>query len=83
MKIDIRHSIRHLNSIPSGRDNHLDFVKGWLVVGMVIYHVACLNDRAGNASYLNIQSTFDFVSGSWIYISGAIIAIILRKKKHC
>jgi len=66
---------RHL----SGRDKQLDYVKGWLVVGMVIYHTACINERAGTATCLSIQSIFSFVSGSWIYISGAIIALYYSK----
>lgn len=64
---------------PSGRDKGLDFVKGWLVVGMVIYHTACLNERAGDTNYLSVQSIFDFVTGSWIYISGVIIATYYAK----
>lgn len=66
--------------VKQGRDKALDFVKGCLVVGMVVYHTACLNDRADDPDYMLIQYLLHFVSGSWIFISGAIISSYYSRK---
>jgi hypothetical protein len=68
------------NNKSSGRNKNLDFVKGWLVIGMVAYHVASYSNIAGHGDYHAITSLLSFISGSWIYISGAIIATYYAEK---
>ena len=65
---------------PIQRNKNLDFVKGWLVVGMVAYHVASYGNHTGRGDYQLITSSLNFISGSWIYISGAIIATYYCEK---
>jgi len=68
------------NNKPGHRNKALDFVKGWLVVGMVAYHIASFSNHTGRGDYQLITSTLSFISGSWIYISGAIIATYYATK---
>src|SRR5262245_25828550 len=58
------------------RDLPLDFVKGMLVIVMVIYHVMNIFSTARSEAYGYIR----FVSGSFIFISGYIIAIFYEQK---
>ena len=71
------------NNKPSHRNKSLDFVKGWLVVGMVAYHVASYSNHAGRGDHQSITNSLSFISGSWIYISGAIIATYYANKSTC
>src|SRR5207244_8569494 len=53
-----------------GRDNALDFVKGALVVFMVVYHSMNILSTAGPEAFGYVR----FVSSSFILLSGYIIA---------
>lgn len=57
------------------RDVALDFVKGVLVVFMVIYHAMNIFSTAGFEAYAYIR----FVSGSFILLSGYIVASFGRQ----
>jgi hypothetical protein len=78
------HSIRRktpVDSAPStnsssDRDFSLDFVKGVLVVVMVIYHTMNYFSTAGDQGFGYVR----FVTGSFIFISGYIISIFYEKK---
>jgi hypothetical protein len=52
------------------RDETLDWVKGVLVIVMVIYHSMNIFTKAGPSEYVYIR----FVSGSFVLISGYIVA---------
>lgn len=54
----------------SARDPALDFVKGSLVVFMVIYHAMNILSTAGPEDFEPIR----FVSGSFIFLSGYVVA---------
>jgi hypothetical protein len=58
------------------RDLNLDFVKGFLVVCMVIYHsISCFTTLGYDGTkYVR------FVTGSFIFISGYIVAVFYSKK---
>jgi peptidoglycan/LPS O-acetylase OafA/YrhL len=64
------------NTGSSSRDLPLDFVKGILVIIMVIYHVMNYFSTASPEDFGHIR----FVSGSFIFISGYIIAIFYENK---
>src|SRR5262245_1486476 len=57
-------------SAPAVRDLTLDVVKGTLVVVMVVYHAMNIFSTAGPDEYAYVR----FVSGSFILMSGYIIA---------
>jgi len=63
-------------AVVSERDLSLDFVKGVLVVVMVIYHTMNYFSTAKPENYGYIR----FVSGSFIFISGYLVATHYRKK---
>lgn len=58
------------------RDLSLDYVKGFLVISMVAYHTISYYTTAGysGTGYLR------FVTGSFIFISGYIVAVFYQKK---
>ncbi len=58
------------------RDLNLDFVKGFLVVCMVIYHTInyFTNPACDGTKFLR------FVTGAFIFISGYIVAVFYKKK---
>jgi fucose 4-O-acetylase-like acetyltransferase len=60
----------------SDRDLHLDFVKGILVIVMVIYHTMNYFSTASPEDFEYIR----FVAGSFIFISGYIVSTIYEKK---
>lgn len=60
----------------SSRDLCLDFVKGLLVIVMVIYHIMNYFSTASPEDYGYVR----FVSGSFIFISGYIVATFYEKK---
>jgi len=60
----------------SDRDLHLDFVKGVLVVVMVIYHTMNYFFTSSPEDFAYIR----FVTGSFIFISGYIISAVYMKK---
>jgi peptidoglycan/LPS O-acetylase OafA/YrhL len=60
----------------TSRDLPLDFVKGMLVIVMVIYHVMNIFSTASAEAYGYIR----FVSGSFIFISGYIISTFYEQK---
>ena len=64
------------NIIIDSRDLVLDFVKGILVVVMVIYHVMNIFSSASHEAFGYIR----FVSGSFLFISGYIIALFYEPK---
>lgn len=58
-----------------------DFVKGLLVVGMLLYHAAYV--LLQDVDPIEIQrrvTPFVFLSGAWVFISGLIIAIYYRNR---
>ena len=63
-------------SIQTNRDTALDFVKGFLVEIMVIYHILnyFLSIRPSVLLYIN------FVTGSFVFITGYLISSIYSKK---
>jgi uncharacterized membrane protein len=64
-------SAAHANgSVPAIRDVTLDLVKGVLVVIMVVYHAMNIFSTAGPHEYAYVR----FVSGSFILMSGYIVA---------
>src|SRR5262249_37814346 len=66
-----------MNSAPgTNRDLILDFVKGILVIVMVIYHVMNIFSKASPEAFGYIR----FVSGSFIFISGYIISTFYEQK---
>lgn len=54
----------------AGRDSTFDFVKGALVVVMVVYHVMSIAAEAGPEHFRYIR----FVSGSFIFVTGFVLA---------
>lgn len=60
----------------SERDLNLDFVKGVLVIVMVIYHVMDYLSTAGPREFGYVR----FVSGSFIFVSGYIIATFYEER---
>ena len=58
------------------RDLSLDFVKGFLVICMVIYHTISYFTTAGYDGIKYLR----FVTGSFIFISGYIVAVFYRRK---
>lgn len=58
------------------RNLTLDFVKGILVIVMVIYHTMNVFSTAGPEAYEYVR----FVSGSFVFISGYIISAFYEKK---
>jgi peptidoglycan/LPS O-acetylase OafA/YrhL len=60
----------------NNRDAALDFVKGILVIVMVIYHVMNYFSTAGSAGFGYVR----FVTGSFIFVSGYIISRFYEKK---
>lgn len=60
----------------SSRDLPLDFVKGVLVIVMVIYHVMDHLSTAGPREFGYVR----FVSGSFIFVSGYIISTFYEEK---
>lgn len=60
----------------SDRDVSLDFVKGILVIVMVIYHVMNYFSTAGPDSFGYVR----FVTGSFIFVSGYIISTFYERK---
>jgi uncharacterized membrane protein len=58
------------------RDLPLDFVKGILVIVMVIYHIMNYFSTAGDVEFGYVR----FVTGSFIFVSGYIIAVFYEKK---
>src|SRR5215471_235911 len=66
-----------MNSTPgTPRDLILDFVKGILVIVMVIYHVMNVFSTASPEAFGYIR----FVSGSFIFISGYIISVFYEQR---
>jgi hypothetical protein len=60
----------------SSRDLHLDFVKGILVIVMVIYHIMNYFSNASPTNFGYVR----FVSGSFIFVSGYTISTFYEKK---
>ena len=60
-------------SIPVSRNRALDWVKGWLVVSMLAYHVASLFSSSETVRIFLQSRLLDFVSGSWVFIAGILI----------
>jgi peptidoglycan/LPS O-acetylase OafA/YrhL len=60
----------------SNRDSNLDFVKGILVIFMVIYHIMNYFTTAGAEEFEYVR----FVSGSFIFLSGYIVSTFYEKK---
>ena len=65
-----------ISKVTDSRDLALDFVKGILVVFMVIYHAMNIFSSAGFESFRYIR----FVSGSFLFISGYVIALFYEPK---
>jgi|SRR5215813_8609819 len=55
------------------RDNSLDFVKGVLVLLMLIFHAGNLFMRDSHALWLLDEVLLNFVSGSWVFLSGYLV----------
>src|SRR5215468_3492974 len=68
--LDTARQIEATNSAPAVRDLTLDVVKGALVVVMVVYHAMNVFSTAGADEYAYVR----FVSGSFILMSGYIVA---------
>jgi hypothetical protein len=66
------------NTVSTPRDLTLDFVKGILVVFMVVYHVMNIFSTVGWEAYSYIR----FVSGSFLFISGYIISLYSEQRFH-
>lgn len=67
----------HANgSAPAVRDLALDFVKGVLVVVMVVYHAMNIFSTAGPDAYAYVR----FVSGSFILMSGYIVSRFYERR---
>jgi hypothetical protein len=64
---------------PCRRDSALDFTKGLLVVGMILYHVAVFFIADPSTRSQITGPALDFVSGSWVFISGLIVALHYRQ----
>lgn len=60
----------------SNRDLYLDFVKGFLVITMVIYHTMNYFSTANWEKYAYIR----FVTGSFVFISGYIVSTFYEGK---
>ena len=65
-----------ISNVTDSRDLALDFVKGILVIFMVIYHAMNIFSSAGFESFRYIR----FVSGSFLFISGYVIALFYEPK---
>jgi hypothetical protein len=66
-----------MNGATSQDRNHtLDFVKGILVIVMVMYHAMNVFSTAGPSAYGYIR----FVSGSFVFIAGYVIAVFYEGK---
>lgn len=57
------------------RDHALDVVKGFLVIGMVLYHVGSFSIASGELRHLAIGVFLSFVSGSWVFATGYVVGI--------
>jgi len=66
------------SALGTTRDLILDFVKGLLVIVMVIYHVMNIFSTASSEAFGYVR----FVSGSFIFISGYIISTFYEQKFH-
>ena len=64
----------------SQREHGLDFVKGMLVIGMVLYHCTSMKWLESTLDQPTITAWLDFVSGSWAYLSGLIVATYYRSR---
>jgi OpgC protein len=62
---------------PPGRDLALDFVRGWLVVVMVVYHAMNYFSSAEARYYGYLR----FVNGSFVFLSGYAIALFHQHKR--
>ena len=60
----------------SNRDLYLDFVKGFLVITMVIYHTMNYFSTANWEKYAYIR----FITGSFVFISGYIVSTFYERK---
>jgi hypothetical protein len=75
MTIDHASTASSSHEVTTRRDEHLDFIKGLLVIGMVMYHVAGIHTYHDITWPNTVQFYLDFVSGSWVFITGVIIAV--------
>lgn len=62
------------------RNSALDFVKGALVVAMVGYHAGTLFISDLSTKEFTLGVLLDFVSGSWVFVSGLLIIWYYREK---
>lgn len=70
---------------PNGhhRDRDLDFLKGFLVLAMLLYHmVSALKISVSwyNPLLHHVPGLLNFVSGSWVFVSGVIVARYYQPK---
>jgi len=55
------------------RDVRLDILKGFLVIGMVLFHVGTFSIASSHLKHLAIGVLLNFVSGSWVFLAGYVI----------
>ena len=60
-------------SVQTDRDIDLDIVKGFLVVGMVLFHVGTFSIVSSQWKHLAIGVLLSFVSGSWVFLAGYVV----------
>jgi hypothetical protein len=75
-------SVKYLSidSSEVSRDSGLDFVKGVLVIAMIAYHAANFFILDATSKSLVVEIILDFVSGSWVFLSGLLVSSSYRKK---
>ncbi len=68
-------AVPHVENSPGGsRDPALDFIKGVLVVAMTAYHAGTLFIVDAAAKSFVVGIVLDFVSGSWVFLSGLLVS---------
>lgn len=60
-------------TVDSVRDQALDLVKGYLVVGMIAYHAGVSFIPNTNVRIFVLDRLLDFVSGSWVFVCGLVL----------
>ena len=66
------------SKIPSDlntRDIELDIVKGFLVIGMVMFHVGTFSIASTQLKHLAVGVLLSFVSGSWVFLTGYVVGV--------
>lgn len=74
----VKFSLTHSSHL--ARDAGLDFIKGVLVILMMAYHAAVFFIRDPLSKSFMLDIALDFVSGSWVFLSGLLVSSSYRMK---